>query len=220
MSEWQVMDGMLDRSGYPKVDKVFDQHWIDRALPFEQANFIDGFDNPDGKFHFSPDWSRVGPESDGLPAMPDHWQSIDQPTDSKPFRLVAAPSRQFLNTSFTETPTARKMEKQPSLKMHPSDCAALGVDSGAFVNVGNDLGEVQLVVESFDGVQEATVVCESLWPIAEFGSDGKKAGLADSAKPSEPVLGINALISSEPGKPNGGAVFHDTAVWVKPVQPA
>jgi hypothetical protein len=25
------------------------------------------------------------------------------------------------------------------------------------------------------------------------------------------------LISADPGRPNGGGVFHDTAVWVKPL---
>jgi hypothetical protein len=30
-------------------------------------------------------------------------------------------------------------------------------------------------------------------------------------------LGINALTSAEPGYPNGGAVFHDTAVWIRRV---
>ena len=28
-------------------------------------------------------------------------------------------------------------------------------------------------------------------------------------------IGINALTSAEPGWPNGGAVFHDTAVWIR-----
>lgn len=28
-------------------------------------------------------------------------------------------------------------------------------------------------------------------------------------------LGINTLTSAEPGCPNGGAVFHDTAVWIR-----
>ena len=28
-------------------------------------------------------------------------------------------------------------------------------------------------------------------------------------------LGINALTSGEPGYPHGGAVFHDTAVWIR-----
>lgn len=212
MSEWQVMDGVLGNSGYPDAQTVFDEHWTDRALPFEQANFLDRFGTPDGKFHFSPDWSRVGPNSQGMPALPDHWLSIDQPTESKPFRLVAAPSRQFLNTSFTETPSARKMEKQPQLKMHPADCEALGLVTGTLVVVGNELGQVRLATESFDGVQPGTVVCESLWPAAEF-SGTESAG--EAANSAAPVLGINALISSEPGKPNGGAVFHDTAVWVK-----
>jgi hypothetical protein len=26
---------------------------------------------------------------------------------------------------------------------------------------------------------------------------------------------LNALTSAEPGWPNGGAVFHDTAVWIR-----
>ena len=28
-------------------------------------------------------------------------------------------------------------------------------------------------------------------------------------------VGVNALIGADPGPPNGGAVFHDSAVWVK-----
>jgi hypothetical protein len=28
-------------------------------------------------------------------------------------------------------------------------------------------------------------------------------------------IGINAVTSAEPGYPKGGAVFHDTAVWVR-----
>ena len=50
----------------------------------------------------------------------------------------------------------------------------------------------------FDGVQRDVIVVESVWPNAAF----------------EEGIGINALISAEPGAPNGGAVFHDTAVWI------
>ena len=28
-------------------------------------------------------------------------------------------------------------------------------------------------------------------------------------------IGINAVTSADPGWPNGGAVFHDTAVWIR-----
>ena len=32
---------------------------------------------------------------------------------------------------------------------------------------------------------------------------------------SRAAIGINALVSDEPALPAGGAVFHDTAVWVR-----
>jgi hypothetical protein len=28
-------------------------------------------------------------------------------------------------------------------------------------------------------------------------------------------MGVNLLTSAEPGYPNGGAAFHDTAVWLR-----
>jgi hypothetical protein len=52
----------------------------------------------------------------------------------------------------------------------------------------------------FDGLQRGVVVIESIWPNADFPGG----------------LGVNALTSADPGKPGGGAVFHDTAVWVRP----
>jgi hypothetical protein len=32
----------------------------------------------------------------------------------------------------------------------------------------------------------------------------------------EAGIGINLLISAEPGLPRDGAVFHDTSVWLRP----
>ena len=132
--------------------------------------------------------------------MPDHWAAIDAADDVHPFRLVAAPARHFLNTSFTETPTSRKKERRPTLLLHPADAADLGIDDGARVRIGNRLADIVLHARLLDGVQQGVVICESIWPNSAF----------------EEGLGINALVSAEPGKPNGGAVFHDTAVWVKP----
>ena len=45
----------------------------------------------------------------------------------------------------------------------------------------------------------ACVVAESVWPNAAF----------------EGGIGINALTSDDPAPPMGGAVFHDTAVWLR-----
>ena len=135
-----------------------------------------------------------------MPAFPDHWETHDVASSEYPFRLVAAPARQFLNTSFTETSTSRQMEKRPEVLIHPEDCQSLGVNAESMVQVGNKLGELRLSVKPFVGLQTGTVVIESIWPNADF-ADGH---------------GVNTLVSSEPGQPNGGAVFHDTAVWIKP----
>ena len=44
--------------------------------------------------------------------------------------------------------------------------------------------------------------------------------MSESIWPSECFeggIGINALTSDDPGPPGGGAVFHDTAVWMRAV---
>ncbi len=208
MSDRELMDGMLAKSGYPDSETLDRERWHDVALPFEEANFLNGFATPDGRFHFQPDWSREGSDWQGMPDLPDHWESIDMPTRDKPFRLVAAPARQFLNTSFTETASSRRMEKSPRLKIHPLDASEYGIEEGDLLKVGNDQGTVRIRAEVFEGLQRGTVICESLWPISEFDRNANQSN-------DEIELGINTLISPEPGKPNGGAVFHDTAVWIK-----
>ena len=194
-----LIDATLAHSGLPSADTVWQQGGIDLALEFEQANFLTGFATPNKRFHFAPDWSTVGPNFSAMPAMPDHWEVIDRPTTSCPLRLVAAPARQFLNTSFSETPTARRMEKQPTALLHPQDLQVYAIKSGDLVTLGNALGEVSLLAKAFDGLQVGTVIVEGLWPNDAFAGG----------------IGINALISSEPGKPNGGAVYHDTAIWAR-----
>ena len=67
------------------------------------------------------------------------------------------------------------------------------------MRLGNARGSVRLHAEFREGQQPGVLVVESIWPNAAF----------------EEGVGINALISAEPAPPNGGAVFHDTAVWLR-----
>lgn len=201
MSDAELVDTTLQRSGLgTRAAMLAKGGSLDLSLPFESANFLDGFPTPGGRFRFAPDWASLGPLSSGMPSLPDHWDVIDGVSTERPYRLVAAPARQFLNTSFTETASARRMEGEPRVLMHPSVLAALRVQEGARVTIGNALGEVTLSAHAFDGLQERTLIVESLWPNAAF----------------EGGLGINTLISAQPGAPNGGAVYHDTSVWMRP----
>lgn len=199
MTAREMVDATLRESGWPGWDALEQAHWIDAQGDFAASHFLDGFGHPDRKFRFAPDWKSLGRQGHLMPALPDHMPIIDNATADRPFRLVAAPARQFLNSTFTETPTARKREGRPSALLHPTDAAGLGIAEGGLLRLGNALGEVLLHAKLFDGLQPGVVVAESIWPHADHVGG----------------IGINALVSDDPGPPMGGAVFHDTAVWVR-----
>ncbi len=136
-----------------------------------------------------------------MPVLPDYMPATDEATPDRPFRMVTAPSRHFLNTCFTETPTSRQRERRPTVLLHPTDATRAGIADGDRVRLGNARGEVLLHARLFDGLQPGVVVAESVWPNAAF----------------EGGIGINALTSDDPAPPMGGAVFHDTAVWLRAV---
>ena len=94
-------------------------------------------------------------------------------------------------------------EGRPTVKVHPDDARALGIADGDKVRLGNNRGEVVLHATLATGQQPGVLVSESIWPSEYF----------------EGGIGINALTSDDPGPPFGGAVFHDTAVWLRPEQP-
>src|SRR6266850_1833395 len=144
---------------------------------------------------------RYGERGATMPTLPDHFAVTDEATADKPFRLVAAPARTFLNSSFTETPSSLARERRPTALLHPDDCAALGAVSGTALELGNERGRVIVHAEAREGQQRGVVIVEGVWPNKHFVNR----------------LGINALTSAEPGYPNGGAVFHDTAVWIRRV---
>jgi anaerobic selenocysteine-containing dehydrogenase len=199
LTEWELIDRTLKNSAMPEAQTLYEQGGYDCAPAFNDEQFLNGFDTPDKRFHFKPDWSSVGPHSAGMPTLPDHWACNDIAKAKHPYRLVAAPARQFLNTTFSESPWARKAEKRPHVKIHPEDLIELCAAEGELVRLGNDQGEVSVRALAFSGVQRGTVVVEGLWRNTDFAGG----------------VGINVLVSAEPGKPNGGAVFHDTAIWIK-----
>ena len=206
MTAWDLIDWTLKSSGWGDAENLREQRWIDCQPEFAKAHYIDGFAHPDGKFRFAPKWQEVLPHGFGpsgaaaeMPALPDHWPVIEEATEAMPFRLVTAPARSYLNSSFTETPTSIAREGKPTVMIHPDDAAELGVGHDDVVRLGNDRGEVPIAVEIFDGVQRGVVVVESIWPNAAFAGG----------------RGINVLTGADPVAPVGGAAFHDNRIWIK-----
>ncbi|MEP3427481.1 MAG: molybdopterin oxidoreductase family protein [Roseibium sp.] len=211
MSARDQIDWMLRKSGYGSLEDLETNKWIDLQPDFEKAHYLDGFGHADKKFHFKPDWGRSAAPNkpDGepfgpwqsMPELPDQWDSIELASDAHPLRLVTAPARSFLNSTFNETEGSRKKEGRPEVWLRPQDAAAYGIDDGVKVRMGNRRGAITLHARLVDSVAPGTVISEGLWPNDAF-EDGK---------------GINTLTGADPVAPYGGAAYHDTAVWVRAV---
>jgi anaerobic selenocysteine-containing dehydrogenase len=200
MSPLELIDHTLLASGLPGVADFPDDGWLDCAPPFATAHFLDGFAHADRKFHFRANWTAFAPGHGAMPSFPDHLARIDDGDPARPFRLVAAPSRSFLNTSFNNTPSSLAREGQPTALVHPEALARLGLGDGDRLRIGNTQGDVVVRARAFDGLQQRVVIVEGIWPNHAF----------------EGGVGINLLTSADRGLPRGGAVFHDTSVWLAP----
>jgi anaerobic selenocysteine-containing dehydrogenase len=211
MSEREHIDFMLARKGLGTFDTFRQQKWADLQPPFEEAHYLTGFGHADGKFHFRPDWTgqrapNRPPRSMGvfgpherLPEFPDHVDLIEVADDAHPFRLATSPARNFLNSTFSETPVSKAREGRPQLLIHAEDAAMLGLAEGDRVEIGNQRGEVVLHAKLFDGLRRGVVIAEGIWP--------------NSAH--ERGEGINVLTGADAPAPYGGAAVHDNKVWVR-----
>jgi anaerobic selenocysteine-containing dehydrogenase len=206
MTPRELIDWTLRASRWGTLAELEANKWIDCQPEFNRAHYVDGFPWPDGKFRFKPDWPnvpfrgtvRAGP-IDRIPALPDHWNVIENADDAHPFRLATPPARNFLNSTFTETPGATAREKRPEVMIHPDDARAADIGDGDEVAIGNSRGEVTLHARLYDGLRRGVLIAESIWPNGAY-PDGR---------------GINTLTGADSIAPYGGAAFHDNKVWIR-----
>ncbi|NIX77213.1 molybdopterin-containing oxidoreductase family protein [Microvirga terricola] len=210
MAPRQIIDWTLQNSGWGTLENLERQIHVDAQPSFEEAHYLNGFGYPDGKFRFKPDWTKVPNKNNGpmgpwakMPSLPDHWPVIEEATEDYPFRLATSPARNFLNSTFNETPTSQAKEGRPEVMIHPDDAEALAIADGDWVKLQNQRGEVFSRARLFDGVRRGVVIAESIWPNAAhpFGR------------------GINTLTGADQPAPYGGAAFHDNRVAVNKQAP-
>lgn len=211
MTARELIDWTLKSSGWGTLLDLEAGHLIDCQPPFERAHYLDGFNYPDRKFRFKPDWTKVPNTNDGpkgpfddLPRLPDQWDVIEVADSEHPFRLATSPARSFLNSTFQENITGQKREGRPEVQMHPDDAAGLNVRTGDRVRLGNARGDVVLPVRVTDGAKPGVLISEGLWPNSAF----------------EQGEGINVLTGADQVAPYGGAAFHDSKVWVRKLDAA
>ncbi|GGA92515.1 dehydrogenase [Brucella endophytica] len=211
VDERTLIDNMLRKAGLPGFDELKVLRWLDMQPDYERAHYLKGFNWPDRKFRFKPDWTgspspdkpprSMGPQGPyrDLPEFPDYWQAIELADAEHPFRLATSPAHNFLNSSFSITPTSLAKEVRPQLLIHSQDAAELGISDGDRVEIGNQRGELVLHARVRDSQRRGVVISEGIFPNSAF----------------ERGEGINTLTGADAAAPYGGAAFHDTKVWVR-----
>ncbi|WP_068312299.1 molybdopterin-containing oxidoreductase family protein [Polycladidibacter hongkongensis] len=209
MSAREHVEWMLENSGYGPLTELEKNGFVDCQPEFDRAHYLDGFGYRDKKFRFAPDWSKVPAPNAGpmgpwqhMPRLPDHWPVNEATSGDTPFKLVTAPARSFLNSSFNETQGSRKKEGRPCVLIPARDAQRLGIEEGDPVALSNHRGRVELHARIADTEQQPGIlVSEGLWPNADF-INGR---------------GINTLTGADQTAPYGGAAFHDIAVRLEPL---
>ncbi len=109
------------------------------SLPTPEAPFAEGnFPTPSGRCEFYSE--RLAQR--GLDGLPDHVPNHEAPNSVSPYPLamISPPARNFLNSSFVNVDSLRKIEGEPLLEMHAADAAARGIANGDEVCVFNARG--------------------------------------------------------------------------------
>ena len=121
-----------------------------------------------------------------MPELPDHWEVIEEADAEHPFRLATSPARDFLNSTFNETPTSRARER-PAGGDDPSR-RRRGARHRRWreVVLGNARGEVRLHARHFDGVRRGVLIAESIWPNDAY-PDGRGINTLTGADPIAPL---------------------------------
>jgi anaerobic selenocysteine-containing dehydrogenase len=116
-----------------------------------------------------------------------------------PFRLMTAPARYFLNSSFRERDDLRAKDPAMLLQMNLSDAGRKGLQDGERVSAVNDLGEVSFILRLTSNVPGGIVVAEGIWWLTHCHGDRS----------------VNALTSQRLTDRGGGSTFYDNTVDVR-----
>jgi anaerobic selenocysteine-containing dehydrogenase len=164
-------DEALCRQAFASADVDFDtllaQGWA--ALPERlapRAPFAEGgFPTPSGRCEFFSQ-RLVDQGQDGLPDFVPNLESVaSNPALAAryPLAMISPPARNFLNSSFVNVTSLRRIEGEPLLEMSAADAQSRGVAHGALVRVFNDRGSYHCTARVSDRARPGVVNGLGVW---------------------------------------------------------
>ncbi len=143
----------LQASGWAKLPGA--------AAPFAHG----GFPTPSGKCEF---WSQREQDAgrDPLPEVLLPYESAASAPELAaryPLAMLSPPARNFLNSSFVNVDSLRKLEGEPLLLLHPQDAEARGIADGQMVRAFNDRGTTLTRARISARTRPGQVVALGIW---------------------------------------------------------
>jgi anaerobic selenocysteine-containing dehydrogenase len=216
-SNWEVFGLLANAMGFDEpffrqtADELID-HLLERSRPRWEAVGLDPHSLADGRAVEV----RLSAEARSAYRTPSGKIEILNPREpqplpdfippyggDQPFRLMTAPARYGLNSSFRERDDLRRKEERALLQMNPADASAKGLADGDPAVAFNDLGEVMFTLRVTSGVPRGIVVAEGVWWLDQCLG----------------ARSVNALTSQRLTDQGGGSTFYDNTVDVRPAAP-
>ncbi len=131
------------------------------AAPFAQG----GFPTPSGQCEF---WSQREQNAgrDPLPEVLLPYECAETTPELAaryPLTMISPPARNFLNSSFVNVDSLRRLEAEPLLLLHPDDAAVRGIADGAMVRAFNDRGATLSRARLSTRTRPGQVVALGIW---------------------------------------------------------
>lgn len=140
----------------------------------------------------------------GLDPLPSYVPPMESPERNPelvrrfPLSLISPPVHEFLNSTFVNVKSLRRVAGEPTLQISAEDASARGISDGATVRIYNDRGSFTAKAIITDRVRNGVVSAPSIW-WAKLSPDRANANFTTSQHLTD--LG-------------GGATFYDNQVEV------
>ena len=128
--------------------------------------------------------------------------------DGRAVRIAGNPSppaHTFLNSSFVNVKSLRRVADKPTLQIHPEDASTRSISSGAKVRIHNDRGSFRAEAIVTDAVRPGVVAAPSIWwgKMSDDAAEGNNGSNANNT---------TAQHLTDIGR---GASFYDNLVEVE-----
>lgn len=200
LSEEEMIRELLGNSPSPYMrgityEQLQDQGWAKLNVEAHPP-FPDNIPTPSGKFEF---YSEALLDA-GFSPLPEYNALPDEP--AFPLLFVPGPNHHFLNSTFANVASMKKLAGAPKVALNPHDAAHRDIQSGDRVQVWNQRGECTLIAAVTTDVRPGVVVSQGL------GWEDKTLGYQS----------VNALTSQRLSDMGRGATFFSTHVEIEKTQ--